>query len=798
MICEGYIEKIIIRNETDGYTVMVVETTGGEETMVGKLAAVNEGMYIQAEGDYVNHRIYGLQFQIKEYELSHPVDLDGIERYLSSGLVKGVGPATAKRIVERFKEDTLRILAEEPERLQEISRITLKKAREIGEAYRANREYEDAVILLGKYGIKPELALKIYKYYGNAVRQVIKENPYKLAEDIQGITFRKADEIAIAVGVSRDCEERICSAIHFVLTEAMMEGQHLFLPEPELVSRCCNLLKPGSGTDFDYEPDFDPEYDPGYGVFQDQSIEMQDFRERVSECIFDMAMDGRLVLKDVKGWGRNQDFRGYADSRGEDFVAVYSYWNYQNEAESAKLLLELQTEYRIPDTEFDRTMEIIEDDLSLRLDPAQKKAVRSAVCSGVAVITGGPGTGKTTIINAIIRYLEKHDLEVELAAPTGRAAKRITEATGVPARTIHRLLEFSGDPEAENAGTKARKNFFARNEENPLECDAVIVDEVSMVDMALLHSLLLAIPRGTRLILVGDADQLPSVGAGNCLHDIIRSGCFPVETLSTIFRQSENSRIVEYAHKIKNGEPIVIGNKDNSDFFFIPRNGNTAVMNELAVLLTKQLPSYFKVSADDIQVLTPMKKHPLGVAALNKFLQETLNPYSGTKRQMQRGDVTFREGDKVMQIKNDYKLEWRIPPCPSNNFIQEEGVGVFNGDMGHITLINDFDEVVVVRFDDGREVDYPYSMMDELMQAFAITIHKSQGSEYPLVIMPLYYMNERMMNRKLFYTAVTRAKTAVVLVGDLNIVNRMVANRNVDIRYTGLDLRLAELKSMYQ
>ena len=794
MICEGYIEKIIIRNESDGYTVMAVETTAGEETMVGKLAAVNEGMYIQAEGDYVNHRTYGLQFQIKEYELSHPVDLDGIERYLSSGLVKGIGPATAKRIVERFKEDTLRILAEEPERLQEINRISLKKAREIGEAYRANREYEDAVILLGKYGIKPELALKIYKYYGNAVRQVIRENPYKLVEDIQGISFRKADEIAVAAGVPQDSEERIRSAIYYILTDAMMEGQHLFLPEPELVSRCCSLLKPESGTDYDYEPDFDPEYDTGYGASWDGGSALQDFRERVSECIFDMAMDGRLVLKDVKGWGRNQDFRGDFDSRGEDFVAVYSFWNYQNEAESAKLLLELQTEYQIPDKEFDRTMDTIEEELSLRLDPVQKKAVRSAVCSGVAVITGGPGTGKTTIINAIIRYLEKHDLEVELAAPTGRAAKRITEATGVPARTIHRLLEFNGDPEADSS----KKSYFARNEENPLECDAVIVDEVSMVDMALLHSLLLAIPRGTRLILVGDADQLPSVGAGNCLHDIIRSGCFPVETLSTIFRQSEDSRIVEYAHKIKNGESIAISNKNSSDFFFIPRSGTADVMSEIAQLLTKNLPPYFKISADDMQILTPLKKHPLGVAAMNKFLQETLNPYSKDKRQMQRGDVIFREGDKVMQIKNDYKLEWRIPPCSSNNFIQEEGIGVFNGDMGHITFINDFDEVVVVRFDDGREVSYPFAMMDELAQAFAITIHKSQGSEYPVVIMPLYFANERMMNRKLFYTAVTRAKTAVVLVGDLNMVNRMIANRSVNIRYTGLDLRLAELKSMYQ
>jgi exodeoxyribonuclease V alpha subunit len=766
-----------------------VETTGGEETMVGKLAAVNEGMYIQAEGDYVNHRTYGLQFQIKEYELSHPVDLDGIERYLSSGLVKGIGPATAKRIVERFKEDTLRILAEEPERLQEINRISLKKAREIGEAYRANREYEDAVILLGKYGIKPELALKIYKYYGNAVRQVIRENPYKLVEDIQGITFRKADEIAGAVGVPQDSEERIRSAIHYILTDAMMEGQHLFLPEPELVSRCCSLLRTESGADYG----FDPEYDPDYGASWDTGSAPQDFRERVSECIFDMAMDGRLVLKDVKGWGRNQDFRGYTDPRGEDFVAVYSYWNYQNEAESAKLLLELQMEHKVRDAEFDRTMQAIEEELSLNLDPTQKKAVRSAVCSGVAVITGGPGTGKTTIINAIIRFLEKHDLEVELAAPTGRAAKRITEATGVPARTIHRLLEFSGDPEADTS----RKSFFARNEENPLECDAVIVDEVSMVDMALFHSLLLAIPRGTRLILVGDADQLPSVGAGNCLHDIIRSGCFPVETLSTIFRQSENSRIVEYAHKIKNGEPIILTNKDSSDFFFIQKNGTEEVLSRIASLIMDELPPYCNVKPDDIQILTPLKKHPLGVAALNKFLQETLNPYSKTKREMKRGDVTFREGDKVMQIKNDYKLEWRIPPCAANNFLQEEGIGVFNGDMGHITLINDFDQVVVVRFDDGREVSYPFPMMDELAQAFAITIHKSQGSEYPLVIMPLYYANERMMNRKLFYTAVTRAKTAVVLVGDLNMVNRMVANRNVDIRYTGLDLRLAELKSMY-
>ncbi len=755
MVCEGYIEKIIYRNEETAYTVFSVETTEGDEIFVGNLANIYEGMYIQAEGEYVHHPQYDIQFQVRSFELSMPMDTVGIERYLGSGLIKGIGQVLAKRIVKLFGDDTLRIMEEEPERLAEVKGISLNKAREIGQTYQESHEYQEVVIFLTKYGIRANLAIRIYQIYGKDTVSVIRENPYMLIEDVPGIGFRRADEIAAAVGIAGDSEFRLQSAILYVLNQSMSEG-HIYLPEQQVLYQTAQVMN----LDTDWEG----------------------FADRVQDRLVDMAMEHKVVLKQI-----HPD----EDPESPSITAVYTWWNYQNEVESAKYLTDLRIRHEIPQEELDHAIGEVEKDLSIELDPEQRRAVETAICSGVAVITGGPGTGKTTIINAIIKYFENNAMDVELAAPTGRAAKRITESTGVKAQTVHRLLEFSGEPGREDR----HRVYFARNRENPLEADAIIIDEASMLDASLFHSLLVAIPYGTRLILVGDIDQLPSVGAGNVLHDIIASDCFPVTTLTRIFRQTEESQIVSNAHKIKNGETLVISNK-SSDFFFIPRSGADAIGRELDLLLTKNLPEYLGIPGDEIQVLTPMRKYELGVESLNKRLQQTLNPPSPKKREKLIGDVLFREGDKVMQIRNNYKIEWRIPPSGDTNYIEEQGVGVFNGDMGRVSLINDFDEVLEVRFDDGRIVEYPFMMAEELEHAFAITIHKSQGSEYPAVLLPLYAGPEKLLNRNLLYTAVTRARRMVVMVGNLALVNRMIQNESEQLRYTSLELRLKEVNGL--
>ena len=752
MVREGYIEKIIWDNGETGYTVFSVETTEGEEIFVGYLAGIHEGMYIQAEGEYVNHPQYSLQFNVTSCELSMPMDLVGIERYLGSGLVKGIGEGLARRIVRAFKDDTLRIMKEEPERLAEVKGITLKKARELGEAFRDNSEIQEAAIFLAKYGITAKIAMKIYRTYGEKLYSVLRENPYRLVEDVQGIGFRRADEIAAAVGVAADSEYRLQSALLYVLSEAMGEG-HIFIPEQQLIA--------------------------GTKEAMNLDTEWESFMERAHDQLVEMSMQRKVVLKSI--------------ALGEDpeqpsVPVVYLWRNYQNELSIARKLADLSVRQEVPEEDLDASIGEVERSLSIELDEIQKKAVREAICSGVAVITGGPGTGKTTIINALIRYFERLGMEVELAAPTGRAAKRITESTGVKARTIHRLLEFSGEPGQEGN----RKVFFAKNEESPLECDVVIIDEASMLDAALFYALLQAIPAGTRLILVGDIDQLPSVGAGNVLHDVITSECFPVTTLSTIFRQAEESRIVRNAHMIKRGEHIEIENK-GSDFFFIPRVGAEAIIRELETLMTVNLPKYLNVAPEEIQVLTPMRKYDLGVAGLNRRLQAKLNPKKPGRAEHEMGDVIFREGDKVMQIRNNYKMEWRMEPSPENDFTEEQGIGVFNGDMGRIRLINDYDKELEVRFDDGRIARYPFSMADELEHAFAVTIHKSQGSEYEAVLLPLYRGADKLQTRNLFYTAVTRAKRLVVLVGDMSMIDRMIDNTSEQKRFTSLALRIREV-----
>ena len=747
MLREGYIEKIIYRNEENGYTVLEVETTEGNEVFHGTVFGAVEGMYIRAEGEYVFHPQYDLQFQIVTAELSMPDDLTGIERFLASGIVKGVRETLARRIIQTFREDTIRIIEEEPERLAEIKGISMRMARQMGESYQETRVYRDVVMFLSQYGIGVKTAVKIYREFGDSVYKVIKENPYRIAEAVPGVGFVTADRIALGSGLAPDSRIRLHSLVLYILSEAGNLG-HMYLPEDWLVNKAHELA----------ESEEEPE----------------SFAEKMHDILLEMTMNGKVMMKTTP----------------EGVVAVYAAWDYYTELGSARLLSELTLPFETDEQELETAIRRVEKENGIQLEAIQKTAVETAIRSGVSVITGGPGTGKTTIIHAIIKYFEQQGDSVLLAAPTGRAAKRITESTGYKARTIHRLLEFCGSPDdSEGEG----KMTFLRNEENPLECDALIVDEASMIDSRLFYALLKALVNGTRLILVGDTDQLPPVGAGNVLHDVIASGCFPVTVLQRIFRQSEDSSIVENAHRIKNGEHLTINNK-SKDFFFIPRAGAEAIRAECVKLMQKQLPEYLKVDPTEIELLTPMRRFELGVENMNRTLQEALNPAGKNKREKVFGDVVFREGDKVMQIRNDYKLEWKIfRNTKKRDGLLDEGIGVFNGDMGTLAEVNDFDENLVVVFDDGRVVTYDYRQVDNLSHAFAITVHKSQGSEYPAVVIPLFSGPKKLLSRNLLYTAVTRAREMVVIVGNLNLVNDMIDNVQVQKRFTGFTQRIKEL-----
>lgn len=762
MIREGYINKIIFTSEDTGYTVFSVETADGEDVFVCSYPGIAEGMYVRGEGQYEHHPRYDIQFVCDTVELSMPDDLEGIKRFLASGIIKGIKEVMATRIIMKFKEDTLRIIEEEPERLAEIKGITEKRARQIAISFRENSEYRKVIVFLTQYGISVKLAMKIYREFGEDIYRVIKENPYRIADEIPGVGFRTADGIAMRAGIPVDSKFRLRSAVIYVLNQIMAMG-HIYIPEEMLIRKCYELVEGDSEEDFTY-------YEDGQSVGEE-------FTARLHDLLLEMAMDGSIVMKIHK-------------IDGEETPVCYSRWNYYSETSSARMLIDLRDSYFQERDDIDQLIDTVETDSDIELEEEQKKAVRMAVTSGVSVITGGPGTGKTTIINVIINYFETLGQVTLLAAPTGRAAKRITESTGYKAQTIHRLLNFMGAPSDD--GNERQVLKFMKNEDNPLECDTVIVDETSMIDNNLLYSLLKAITPGTRLIFVGDTDQLPSVGAGNVLHDIIASNCFPVAVLGKIFRQSEESAIVTNAHKMKKGEHIEISNK-NSDFFFIPRQGADSITEELRVLLTKNLPGYLGVGMNDIQVLTPMRKQAVGVEGLNRKLQSYINPPSPKKFEKEHNGVIFREGDKVMQIKNNYKLEWKVSPNAESGFIMDEGVGVFNGDMGIITSINDFDEIVTVTFDDGRIAEYDYKMLDELEHSFAITIHKSQGSEYPAVIIPLLSGPPKLLNRNLIYTAVTRAKMMVVIVGNLNLINEMIDNTEEQKRFTSLTERIVEI-----
>lgn len=730
-VITGYVDHIVYHNADNGYTVLNLVNAEEEITCVGTFSAISEGENIEVTGEYVEHPTYGRQFRVEHFEEKEPTDELSMERYLGSGAIKGVGTALAARIVRRFKEDTFRIIEEEPERLAEVKGISERKAIEIAEQMEEKKELRQAMIFLQKYGITLNLAVKIYNTYGQQLYGILKENPYKLADDIRGVGFRIADEIAVRVGIRSDSDFRIRSGILYALLQASYDG-HTYLPEDELTRRTSELLQVDSGL--------------------------------IQKHYMDLAIERKLILKEKDGQ-----------------MQVYSASYYYMESNSAVLLKNLDIGYDVPDIEMTDRIRKIEKQTGVELEEKQAMAVKEAVTNGLLVITGGPGTGKTTTINTIIKYFESEGMDILLAAPTGRAAKRMSEMTGYEAKTIHRMLELSGGME-DRAG-------FERNENNPLETDVIIIDEMSMVDINLMHSLLKAIVPGTRLILVGDVNQLPSVGAGSVLKDIIDSKCFHVVKLTKIFRQASQSDIVVNAHKINLGEEVILDNK-SMDFFFLKRYDADVIISVLIQLIQQKLPKFVNATPYDIQVLTPMRKGLVGVERLNRILQQYLNPPDQTKKEHEYGDGLFREGDKVMQTKNNYQIEWEVQS--KYGFAIEKGLGIFNGDMGIVRKINDYTETMTVEFDEGRMVEYPFKMLEELELAYAITIHKSQGSEYPAVVIPLLNGPKMLMNRNLLYTAVTRARKCVTLVGNENTFYEMAANVTEQKRYSGLKDRLTE------
>ena len=732
----GYIEKIIYRNENNGYTVLSVEGDGDDYVFVGTFNYIAEGEFIKAKGNMKLHPNYGEQLFVDEYEIIEPRELDSIEKYLASSAIKGVGEALAKRIIKKFKLDTLRVMEEEPERLVEVKGVSAKLAKSISEQIQEKKSMRDAMIYLQKFGISMKLAAKIYLEYGSKIYSIIETNPYKLADDIDGIGFKIADDIAKKVGITADSKFRAVAGIEYILSNAMLSG-HLYLPE---------------------------------------SILQNEFLELFSENIFDftsllveMQMEKRIV---VKKFTENN---------------VYLTQSYYTEAAVAKRLVDINIKEKYDSGKVEEKILAIEKKEGIVLDDLQRQAVIESISSGLIIITGGPGTGKTTTINTIIKYFESEGESISLAAPTGRAAKRMSEATSYEAKTIHRLLEIT--PNSNETSTSIGTHF-ERNEDNPLETDVLIIDEVSMVDIFLMNALLKAVAIGTRLILVGDINQLPSVGPGTVLKDIIESDCFNVVRLNKIYRQSNRSDIVINAHKIMTNEEIDLSKKSN-DFIFIKQSNPDNVMESVISLVRDKLPSYVNAASNELQIMTPMRKGPLGVEALNSFLQKSLNPSSKQKKEKEYDATVFREGDKVMQTKNNYQKEWFV--YNDKKMPVDKGLGVYNGDIGTISEIDMLSEIFCICFDDGKVCEYEFSEFNEIELAYAITVHKSQGSEYPAVIIPIYKGPAMLMNRNLIYTAITRAKKCVVLVGIPEVFYTMVQNTKEMARYTGLKERITEL-----
>ena len=737
-VIKGYVDHFLYYNESNTYGVLELDTEDDDVICTGRFPGLTEGETIEVSGEWGDHPTYGVQLKVLNYEIIEPTDILDMERYLASGAIKGIGPSTAKKIIKHFGEDTFRIIEEEPERLSEIKGITERKAISIATQMSERHELRNVVMFMQKYGISNSMAIKLYDEYGSQIKSIILNNPYKLAREVNGIGFKRADEIAAKTGVKLDSEFRIqCGIIH-CLKEASTDG-HTYLPREELIRSAYELL----------------------GVCE-SDIERQ---------LDELKIERQLI-----------------EVKSEDRLNIYLSEYYQIEKNCAVKLLTL-TRYsdRISASELDREIKSIESELDIELHDLQREAVVKALSEGLFILTGGPGTGKTTTIKSIISGLERRNLRFVLAAPTGRAAKRMSETTGYEASTIHRLLSIKHNPE-ERADA-----YFEMNEDNPLDVDAVIIDEASMVDIFLFNSLLKAISPGCKLIIVGDSNQLPSVGPGQVLKDMLDSGVCPNVELKYIFRQSNESHIVTYAHMINNGEQIDFTTK-YEDFFLLKRDNYEEIRQALLYLICEKLPKHFNTSPMQIQVLTPMKKGALGVWELNRILQEYINPPSDKKVELEYGENIFRVGDKVMQTKNNYDMEWDI--MSTYGISAQRGKGVFNGDIGIIDHINKPSRLIRITFDDGREAEYSYETLEELELAYAITIHKSQGSEYPVVIMPLLGGPRSLLYRNLLYTGVTRAKDCVVILGSENTVKEMIRCENENRRYTGLAARIGEVEGI--
>ncbi len=735
-IVSGIVDNVIYQNDDNGYTVFSILTDDEEEIVAtGYMGSLVEGETINLGGTFINHHVYGKQFQVENYEKTMPSTIVGVERYLASGLIKGIGKSLAKRITKHFGEDTLSVIENTPLALADIKGITKVKAQEIGAIFNEQIETRQIMIYLQGFNISPIYSMKIYKKYKKNAISILKENPYKLSDDINGISFKLCDAIAKQIGIDESSSYRISSAIKYTLHRATSKG-HTFLPLSELIAECSSLLDINNNL---------------------VNIEIEN-----------LVHDNIIKMKEINS-----------------VLNVYLNQYFYAENYIAKKLLDLSTNYIDKSESAEALIAKAEKEIGISLHDVQKKAVTEALSSGVLVITGGPGTGKTTTINTILNILEDDGYEVLLAAPTGRAAKRMCEATGRDSKTIHRLLEISYSDS--DTGMS-----FLKNEEEPLEADVIIIDESSMIDCMLMYSLLKAICIGTRLILVGDANQLPSVGAGNILKDIIKSNIIDTVSLSEIFRQAQESQIVLNAHRVNNGEYPILNEKE-SDFYFVESKSYEECVSKIVQLVTKRLPKFMNCDAfADIQVLTAMRKTEVGVANLNLELQKVLNPKTDRKREKKMQNFSFIEGDKVMQIKNNYNLVWKNIHNP-----KDFGKGVFNGDEGVITHIDNKLEYVKVLFDGYKECEYDFANLDELELSYAITIHKSQGSEYKVVVIPVFNGPPMLMTRNLLYTAITRGRELVVVVGTKFYLEKMVDNNKEFNRYSSLDFYLESLKDFF-